>query len=92
MAIISLINPFCFYLGEVGICLDVYDAESLTPHEFGSNRFLILTLMDMLYDYMSNLSLDTIKGGFERRRVLEGVIFQKVYQGLYHQYVTVYET
>jgi hypothetical protein len=65
----------------VGIYVDPYEADPIDPHEFGSEHRFMMELSDKLQKQILKVTFDLIKGGFEKRGLLEGVIIEKLHAG-----------
>ena len=70
-----------YVTGEVGICLDVYDAVPTNPREFASRQFFTMNLMEQLLERFDKIPLEEIKVAFERRELLDGVLMRKFHRG-----------
>ena len=72
---------FVSHTGEVGIYIDFYDVTPVDRHQYGSMQFMLADFMEKLYEQLTKVSLDVLKCAFEKKHLLNDVIFEHWHKG-----------
>lgn len=71
----------CVFSGQIGIYIDINDAEPIHPREYGTHFYFLRECTDNFLTEMSKVSFDVLKGVFERKDLMADCIVEGYHEG-----------
>ncbi|XP_074656595.1 uncharacterized protein LOC141909846 [Tubulanus polymorphus] len=74
--------PFNREKGQIGVYIDIQDVQPIDRQEYGSERFMFISLTEKLLENFQNVPLLDLKADLVRHGLLEGVVLEKYIPGI----------